>query len=316
MYQRRIQLIAGSTYTVSLPKSWVQQHRLKEKHPVQILEQPDGSLNISPPTNSKPSTPDTFLLSTEEYGEEIDHALFVTYYLGIENIEVFSPKAIDGKTKDLITKVLGYMSGTEIIYEDLTHIKIKVFLDKSKVEVNQLLLRLGLLLSASMDNILTKNYIRALERNESEIDRLYHLSAKIIFQALITPQVLQNSGIGHISHILPYFMISKRLENIGDVLLNISHHFYGPKTEMKDLKSKLAFLRDKLLKDLHYLSQSDKPFKASFIPELQALKEEMKKLKEPELRIYLLRLFRYLTDVEEEFINISFYRKLIRQKLL
>ena len=115
MVQRKIQLIAGSTYSISLPKSWIEQNKLKPKEAINIIEQTDGSLSLTPGSDIQSVNSDKVILNAEEYGDEIDHALFVTYYLGVENIEIFSKKGIDSKTKDRITKVIGYMSGTEII---------------------------------------------------------------------------------------------------------------------------------------------------------------------------------------------------------
>ena len=37
MYRRRLQLIAGATYTVSLPKEWVLKNNLKEKCEVETI---------------------------------------------------------------------------------------------------------------------------------------------------------------------------------------------------------------------------------------------------------------------------------------
>ena len=47
MERRKIQLIAGSTYTVSLPKSWVIKNNLKEKSQISITENNDRTLVLS-----------------------------------------------------------------------------------------------------------------------------------------------------------------------------------------------------------------------------------------------------------------------------
>ena len=48
MPTRKIQLIAGTTYSLSLPKDWVLKNNLKEKQEIQIYENNDRSLIISP----------------------------------------------------------------------------------------------------------------------------------------------------------------------------------------------------------------------------------------------------------------------------
>jgi len=48
MHRRKIQLIAGTTYSVSLPKEWVRKNNLKEKNEILFYEKNDRTLVISP----------------------------------------------------------------------------------------------------------------------------------------------------------------------------------------------------------------------------------------------------------------------------
>ena len=47
MHRRKIQLVAGTTYTVSLPKEWVKKNHLKEKNEIALYEKNDETLVIS-----------------------------------------------------------------------------------------------------------------------------------------------------------------------------------------------------------------------------------------------------------------------------
>ena len=48
MERRKIQLIANSTYTLSLPKQWVKDNKLKERDEILVHEQNDKTLLLSP----------------------------------------------------------------------------------------------------------------------------------------------------------------------------------------------------------------------------------------------------------------------------
>ena len=126
MPRRRIQLIAGTTYSVSLPKNWAKKNNLKKKDEILIIEKNDGTLSISP-KEIKPKKLNDISMNVDNYVGVIDQILFATYYLGIEKITLFSK--LTKEVKKSIRKTLTHMSGTEINYEDKQKIVIRVLLD-------------------------------------------------------------------------------------------------------------------------------------------------------------------------------------------
>jgi len=48
---RKVQLTGGSTYIVSLPKSWIRDVGIKANDPIGIMTQNDGTLLITPRTD-------------------------------------------------------------------------------------------------------------------------------------------------------------------------------------------------------------------------------------------------------------------------
>ena len=152
MPNRKIQLIAGTTYSVSLPKEWVRKNKLQAKDEVSVHEKNDSTLVISHAAIERQKM-DEISLDIDEYIPSIDRVLFAVYNLGFEKIRLFSKEAI---TKDLRTKIrttLNHMSGTEIRHEDKHKITIKVLLDKSKVDAMQIFYRISLILQSSISNI-------------------------------------------------------------------------------------------------------------------------------------------------------------------
>ncbi|MCG2719069.1 MAG: AbrB/MazE/SpoVT family DNA-binding domain-containing protein, partial [Nanoarchaeota archaeon] len=154
MAERKIQLIAGTTYTVSLPKEWVKKYNLKEKSRVSIKELRDGNLSLSPSTKLEDRDKKKITLNIDNYGANIDQVLFAAYYLGFEEINLFSKNEISMDLRSLIKKALVYMSGTEIMVEDIKNIEIKVLLDLSKINANQLFFRINIILNANINHII------------------------------------------------------------------------------------------------------------------------------------------------------------------
>ena len=153
MERRRIQLIAGTTYSVSLPKEWVKKNHLKEKNEIIFHEGNDRTLILSSHLSENKKYRD-IALNIDEYSGNIDQILFSVYYLGFETISLFSKKEISKGAETSIRKALSNMSGTEIVYEDKNNIKIKVLLDKSKIDIIQVIYRIILIIESSIESLL------------------------------------------------------------------------------------------------------------------------------------------------------------------
>src|SRR3989338_1212134 len=117
MWRRKIQLVAGSAYSITLPIEWIKKTGLKEKNEVLVLEKNDRTLSISPTTLEEKRI-NGIELELEEYPENINQIIHAVYYIGIEKITINSKKEIDKETRMKIRRTLQYLSGTEISYED------------------------------------------------------------------------------------------------------------------------------------------------------------------------------------------------------
>ena len=316
MHRRKIQLIAGTTYSVSLPKEWVRKNNLKEKNEILFYEKNDRTLVISPYAIEGKKL-NEISLDIDKYISAIDQILFAVYYLGIENISLFSKKELTKDVKSRIRKTITYMSGTEINYEDKQKITIKVLLDKSKVEIFQVLYRISLIIESSILNILEQLNINEIRINENEIDRLYHLITKIISLSIIDSNILNSSKIKNVSLIPAYFLISKRLENIGDNINHLSEYLHKTKVKFENKNEILNFAKTELNRSISYfMSKSTNIFQKINVDNLRIINDYILKLKDKTIQNYLEDIIRYVVDIEEEIVNISFYNQLIHEGFL
>lgn len=320
MHLRKLQLIAGSTYTVSLPKDWVERNQLKAKSDIALEEMGDNSLRIIPSTNiSVKGSSDIISLDVESYGDKINQVLFATYYLGAERIRVYSEKGIDIHTRNNIKNIVNYLSGTEIMYEDMNTIKIKILLDKSKLDIAQILFRVGLIIGISINSIIEEEEINFFEiqRNEDEIDRLYHLLAKMVYLPLVDSSALDSSGLSNNVYVLPYFLVCKRLENIADSIYEVALYLRDNSNKRDLVKSCLAEVGAKTSNYLSLLtSKKEIVFGSISMSDLNDLAENIKHIKDNNLKLYLTSIIRYIVDIQEELIHMAFYRRLIKENIL
>ncbi len=317
MYRRKIQLVAGVTYTVSLPKEWVKKNNLGNKGEVTLSESSDGSLLVSPHAHAKSNKIETFELDVDAYKEDLGQILFVLYYLGAQNINIFSKHDLSHEMRSKVKDTVQYMAGTEIIFEDARHMKIIVLLDKAKVDVNQIYFRAALLIKSSIDSILHHFSIQEVTRNEEEVDRLYHLMSKIILLAHTNTEVLASSKIENTFYLTSYLLIAKKLENMSDRIFTIAELLEKEPKSIKEVTKLLEITKNHIDSAMSFfMNRNNKSYSKTDKKVFLELKKDVDKIKNIKILMQIDDVIRYLEDIEEELTNISFYTKLIKQKIL
>ena len=312
--KRKIQLIAGTTYSITLPKEWIKKNNLKEKNELNLQETNNGTIILSPEV-LKETGINEIVLDIKDYLENIDQVLFALYYLGIEKIEIFSKENIPKEIKIKIRKTFSHMSGSEISYEDEKKIILRILIDKTKINLKQVIHRIILVLDLSMQNILEELDKREIRINEDEIDRLYHLAAKTITLSLVDYKVLHSSEIHNILLIPSYFLVCKKLENIGDNINHLSTHMLSKKTNVRPYKEYVQFFRQELSRVIkHILNNYPNIFTKVSDKERKIIKDKIFQIDDKIISDYLKEILRYIRDIEDELIQISYNQKLIEEK--
>lgn len=316
MHRRKIQLIAGTTYTISLPKEWIKKNNLREKNEIILSEKIDNTLILSPQI-PKEKEFKSVVLNIEEHKNNMEQILFSVYYLGAEDIELISKEPITKEIKAKIRKTITNMSGTEIVYEDKQRIRIKVLLDKEKINIIQTLYRIILLIDLSITNLAENMDINEIRINENEIDRLYHLITKIITISLVEPKILYSSKIKNVLKIPSYLMISKRLENIGDNINHLSYYLGKNKKRFKNKNEILRYFKLKLNKIIKYILGDEEKVSAKLNNDDFVFVDTMiLEIEDKTILNYLEEILWFISSIEEEIINLSFYNQLIKKETI
>ncbi len=313
MHKRKIQLIANSTYSISLPKDWIIKNKLKKNDTIMISEKNDSTLILSPSISENQKL-NEIILQIEDFPNSINRILYVCFYLGIQTITLKSKKEFSKDQKTKIRKSLSQMSGSEITYEDKSKIIISVFLDQNRLDLRQIIFRTGLLIESMIESIIEKPNIKEINLNEVEIDRLYHLSTKIISLSLININVLNTSKIKNISMIPSYFLICKKLENIGDNLSHLANHINQNKINSNSFKEILELIKNELSRSIKHIN-ADFPrmFEKISDDSRYESKNYIYQIKDKILSDYLKDTLRFVKDIEDEIVQLSFTKQLLEK---
>ncbi|MDQ1280001.1 MAG: Phosphate uptake regulator PhoU [Thermoproteota archaeon] len=233
-YVRRLQLIGGSTYILSLPKRWVTQMTLGKGSPVILVEQDDGSIVVKP-ENSEEVEGSTEVVIIVETGEEPDlitRKIASAYIVGYNVIRVrtrnerldFSQRSI---IKDFTRKKL---VGTEIIADSSDEIVMKVLLSYPELSVESALRRMCVITSAmhrdsmnalkKLDSDLTRDVIDM----DDEVDRFKLYIHRQLRAAIEDPKVLREAGMSTRTECLGYRLIIQAMERIADYAVEIAEN--------------------------------------------------------------------------------------------
>ena len=121
---------------------------------------------------------------------------------------------------------------------------------------------------------------------------------------------MKSSGLNNISLAPSYFLICKRLENIGD---NVNHvkeymHKYRKQLKKRDI---VNFLLTEIQRSMKYFMGKDKEeFTKIDPPKVSGIKKSIKTVEDKIIQNHLRDMLRYVINIEEEIVNISFYTKL------
>jgi phosphate uptake regulator len=262
---RKIQVTGGSTYIISLPKTWIAQMGLKRSSVVSIVQRDDMSLCIQPKGIESPERVKKVIITIHQ-GEKPDSVvrrLVSSYINGYNIIQVRSTeKRIDLETrfaiKDFVRKKL---VGTEILSDLPNELALQILLSYAELSVKDALRRMSLI-AASMhrDAVQTLSadnprIAKEIVNMDDEVDRFSFYVIRLLNVAVRDAHVLKESGIATPRQCLAYRLITKSVERMADHATNIAEN---------RLALHLVPIHDEILTELNRISASAiKVFEAS-----------------------------------------------------
>ena len=308
-YKRKLQIVAGSTYSLSLPKEWVRKLNLEPKQELMLGEQQDGNLLVSP--KDLKMVNEKMIVSVDDYVEDLHQIVLSLYYYGYSLIDFISSKEISNDTRNKIRKVLVNLSGAEIIFEDKKTVSVKILFDEDRLNIFQIFYRINLIIGASIDNLIGKFDWEEIKMNEDEVDRLYHFSMKIIQSSLTDRSILVSSKINNLKIVPSLFLISKKLENIADSIKKVARLVEKEGMKVKDMAGIFLIIKEEINRSALYLmGKQKKRFNKISQIEKDKVKLKISEIGSDSAKIYIERILSDLLDVQDEVVSIGFYNKL------
>jgi len=225
MESRKIQRVGYSTFSVSLPKRWVKDMRLKQGDLVMLLPEKDGSLKLVPSSMAERKKQTEEYVINADLCEEtgmLERLIVGNYILGRDIFSVVSSTRISREQVDEVRRISHRLMGLGIVQETAEQIDLQCSIDPTRFKVDMLLRRLSVIASTihteAMEALTETDHEMAEDaiRREDEADMMYWLSLRLLISAQRDHTIADKIGLEDPSQILYYALISRYLELIAD----------------------------------------------------------------------------------------------------
>ena len=226
---RRVQMTGGSSFIITLPKEWVKKLNIGKNDPIGLIQQPDGSLLVTPKMD-KEQTKRAIEFAIEEGADKnfLFRKLIGAYISGYSSIIITSKPRIQPKTRTTIRNFIQTTIGQEIVEETDTSIIIKDLLNPSEMPLNRTIKRMHIITKGMFEDAIRslKEKDRTLAEDiisrDNEVDRLHWLIARQHRIIQNNVNFIEKMGITTNTATSAY-LISRILERIGDHVVRISN---------------------------------------------------------------------------------------------
>jgi phosphate uptake regulator len=219
---RKIQLTGRSTYTVSLPRDWVERFNIEQGDELSILEQADGTLLVSKESLS-PIREKEVIIDIDDINDIslLEKIIISKYLAGFTKIIIRSKQNIVSKIRKAISTTVTNFIGSEIISEGVQEVEIRDLAVHGEFPIDKALRRAHLIARnmqvVSIDALTSGDIASAKDifERESSVDRLYFLIRREIVSALENPTFLKELDM-KTHEVLYVYPVAKSLEKIAD----------------------------------------------------------------------------------------------------
>ena len=219
---RRIQKTGGSTYIVSLPKSWVTGRGLGAGDVLLFTPRPDGSMTVYPDESTKPETVRrTVMVSNKTDEQHLFRRLVAEYIAGAPLLELKTPDRMSARTRNVVRGFAQRMIGPEILEETADSVVLQDVVGSNPLPIPSVIRRMHQMVRAMQTDAMAAFKLRdssiakdVVER-DWEVDRLHWFVQKQVTTALRDARVLASLSLT-LPECATYLLASRTLERVAD----------------------------------------------------------------------------------------------------
>lgn len=221
METRKIQLSGGTTYTVSLPKSWAQEHGVDSGSLVSLHPNGDGSLLLDVIEDEDGEESTTVVDVTTTDTDAFTEQLFALYTVGYDSIVLRDRNGHSPDRRRAIESAIEGLSGFEMLEATETRIKLVNLVDAENIDIRKSALRLRLVVLSMHRDAITAIATddealaeRVISRDD-EADKLFSMVTRHFRRTLSDLREVKKLGQSR-ERLFEYYYVCRQFERIAD----------------------------------------------------------------------------------------------------
>ena len=224
METRKVQVTGGSTYTVSIPKTWATDNDVEAGTEIEF--HPDGDSLFLTPRSEEERTRGTLDIS-DLSGQALQRAVTTMYVSGFDVIELEAAE-ITTEQRSTIRDAVQSLVGLEVLEETRDRVVVQDLLDSSELSIHNAVTRMRLISLSMLEDALTAlterdhDLARDVIGRDDDLDRLWLVVSRIFRATLRTPKAAEELGLPR-EECFDYHSSARQLERIGDHATKIAH---------------------------------------------------------------------------------------------
>ncbi len=224
METRKVQVTGGSTFTVSLPKSWATDNDVSAGSEV-VFYPEDDTLLLTPRSDSE--RVEGSLDVSELEGEQLTRAVMTMYVSGFDIIALEANRITTDQRRAIRDAVQGLV-GVEVLEETSERVVLQDLLDSSELSIENAVTRMRLISQSMLEDAVTAlvenddDLARDVIERDDDVDRLYFVVSRIFRATLRSPRAAKELGLPR-EVCFDYHSSARQLERIADHAAKIAH---------------------------------------------------------------------------------------------
>ncbi|ADB61354.1 phosphate uptake regulator, PhoU [Haloterrigena turkmenica DSM 5511] len=245
METRKVQVTGGSTFTVSLPKSWATDNDVSAGTTVEFY--PEGDSLLLTPQNETDRQEGT-LDVTDLEGERLTRAVMTMYVSGFDIIRL-SAGRITTDQRSAIRSATQSLVGVEVLEETTDSVVIQDLLDSSELSIVNAVSRMRLIARAMLKDAVTAlvenddDIAQDVIERDDDVDRLWQVVSRIFRATLRSPRAAEELGVPR-EDCFDFHSSARQLERVADHAAKISNLALKLEAIPEDVADALVALHD------------------------------------------------------------------------
>jgi phosphate uptake regulator len=237
METRKVQLSGGTTYTISLPKSWAQEHGIDAGSTLSLYPNGDGSLLVETDMYRSAETWSTTVDISTDSDNGIRQRIQALHAVGFDAVTLVDKTGHSTERRAIIEDIVTDLSGFELIEAGDTRIQLTNLIDAENVDVRKSALRLRLVMLGmhrdAVDAVLNDDETlaqRVIDRDR-EADKLFAMITRHFRRALTNLHEVEKLEYDR-DKLFEYYYASRQFERIADHAEKIARFTLDPETSV------------------------------------------------------------------------------------